>query len=210
VVIIFIVLCLALLTEMKLDNIKPLFDNGVKPIIGAALHHSGFPFMESVIFLMLACETKQGEKIGKAWFFGILTSGVMLTILTFMAISVLGPIQTNLAIYPTLELAKHIQIGRIEIIISILWFITILIRLIVIFYVTLIGLAQTFRWQGYKFFSFPLGLLVMEAMILYVPNSGYLFELYKVWGNYAFVWGVVYPVLLLVLPKRKNDNSPAA
>jgi spore germination protein KB len=206
VFILFFILCLALISEVKLDFIRPVFDNGIKPILRAAVPYSSFPFMESVSFLMIACHVKQGEA-GKAWFSGIMVSSLFLFIVVLLCTLVLGPVQMTISIYPAFELAKYIPAVRFEFLMTFIWFVTVFFRLILLFYITVAGLASALNWQDYRFICYPVGLLALVCSILFISNVSYRYELLSVWVSYAFIWGGLYPILLLVLPKAKPKQQ---
>jgi spore germination protein KB len=204
VFLLFLILGLALISEVKWAFIQPIFDVGFKTIIRAAIPHMGFPYMESVLFLMITCHVQEKGKVGRMWFMAITVSGLFMLLLTLLTILVIGPAQAALSIYPSFELAKYIQFGRLEFFMTFIWFVTVFVRLILLYYIMLAGLAATFKWRDTNFFSFPLSIFVLIGSILFVPNPGYLYELIPVWVNFAFIWGVGFPILLLILPKLRK------
>ncbi|NOU93845.1 GerAB/ArcD/ProY family transporter [Paenibacillus sp. LMG 31456] len=207
VFLLFFVLCIGLLSEVKIDFILPIFDTGIKSIIQGALPQIGIPYMESIIFLMITSHIKQGEKVGKMWYMAVLASGLFLLTLTLLSTLVLGPAQTALSVFPTFELAKRIDSSRVEFFMTFIWFVTVFFRMILFFYITNVGLSLTLKWRDYKFFSYPLAMLVLVGSILFVPNRSFMSELISMWYNYAFLWGVCFPILLLVISMLRGKKQ---
>ena len=79
--------------------------------------------------------------------------------LILLGILVLGPYYSQITMFPSYELGRRIDVGNflqgIEVVIAILWFITLFFKLCIYFYATLLGFANVFHIKDYKLFSFP-------------------------------------------------------
>jgi spore germination protein KB len=194
---------------IKLKHIQPIGENGVKHVILAASHIVGTPFLELVVLLMILPFANHNKSIGKAFVAGVLIAGVVLLLLTMLSVLVLGADITTRQIYPTYILAKKINVGRfferMEVIVAGIWFLTIFFKLTVCFYAATLGLSQTFRLMDYKPLTLPLGMLIVSLSILSYPNITYFqnFAL-QIWPSFAFSYGFVLPVLLLITAKLRG------
>ncbi|MFX3633942.1 MAG: endospore germination permease [Candidatus Pristimantibacillus sp.] len=200
VIIAFLLLIILIAPQIDFKNIMPVLENGMKPVLSAAIPHIAFPFIEPVILIMLFPYINRTKENGKALFTGVLIGGVVLIVITVLSILVLG-INTERLTYPSYILGRRINIGnflqRIEIIMALIWMITTFFRLILLFYISTVSIAQTFRVKDSRFLTFPLAIIMFILSIEAIPNSVYLQELNKVWPGYALTFGLGFPLLLL-------------
>ncbi|MFP3665894.1 GerAB/ArcD/ProY family transporter [Priestia aryabhattai] len=61
----------------------------------------------------------------------------------------------------------------IEVVIAILWFITLFFKLCIYFYTTLLGFANVFHIKDYKLFSFPVALIMIALSLIVYPSVSY-------------------------------------
>jgi spore germination protein KB len=205
-------LIILLLPEIKLQNLQPVWEGGLKPVIRGSIPFIVFPFIESVAVLMILPFVSQKDRIRKSLFVGQLLGGSVLIIITMLAILVLGPESTARQSYPIYMLAKKINIAdflmRLEAILAIIWFITIFIRFSLFFYVTVLGLAQTLKLQDYRPLVFPFGILLIAFTLILTPNTvHYNVFITEIWPFYAMTFGLLLPLILLIIAKvKKNDR----
>ncbi|WP_232696505.1 GerAB/ArcD/ProY family transporter [Brevibacillus daliensis] len=214
----FVVLLLSslmifLLPEIQFQNLQPVLEEGLKPVIRGSISFLILPFMEPVAVLMILPFVSQKDRIRKSLFVGQWLAGSVLIIITMLAILVLGADSTARQIYPSYQLAKKINIAnfltRLEAILAVIWFTTMFIRLSLFFYVTVLGLAQTLKLQDYRSLVFPLGMILIVFTLIMAPNIVYYNNLISdIWPFYAMTVGFLLPLLLLTIAKvQKNDGS---
>ncbi|MGK0699733.1 GerAB/ArcD/ProY family transporter [Priestia flexa] len=147
-------------------------------------------------------------------YIGTLIGGVFLIIIIFLCVLVLGVDQTSTRLSPTYLLAKEINvtnfITRIEVIVAIIWFISIFFKLSILLFVLNLGVAQLFNLTTYRFLTLPLGLLFLASSNIFVPNGPFL-------GSYTLTTSPFYtgtigfalPFILFVIDgiKRKLVDS---
>lgn len=212
VVLLVSTLIILLLPEIKLQNLQPVWEGGLKPVIRGSIPFIVFPFVESVAVLMILPFVSQKDRIRKSLFVGQLLGGIVLIIITMLATLVLGSESTARHSYPIYMLAKKINIAdflmRLEAILAIIWFITIFIRFSLFFYVTVLGLAQTFKLQDYRPLIFPFGILLIAFTLIMTPNIVHYSEfITEIWPYYAMTFGFLLPLILLIIAKvQKNDR----
>lgn len=200
----FIILTVSLTPQMKLENIQPLFEGGIKPLVRSVLTMLSAPFMELIVFLMITPAINRSDKIKASFLTGTLIGGMLLTLIVTLSILVLSAEITLRNLYPSYALAKMINIGdfiqRIEIIMAGIWFISIFFNLVLCFYASALGLAQVLNVQDYRILTFPLGMIMLVISILAYPNTAYYFSFFpKIWLPYAFTFSFFIPLLLLIL-----------
>lgn len=215
VILLFLLLIAFTAPQMKLENIQPVLEEGIKPVLRAAVPFISFPFVEPVIFLMLFPYVNRTKQTGKALFTGILLGGIFLFVVTALTILVIGVDQATRQNFPSYVLTKEIRVGqfleRIEAIMAVIWFITIFFRMCIFLYVVALGIAQALNLKDYRFLTFPLGMILTVLSIVGIPSSTYLLEFnQKIWPIYAATFGLFLPLLLLgtaiFRKKRKRNN----
>ncbi|WP_235550870.1 GerAB/ArcD/ProY family transporter [Paenibacillus sp. Soil787] len=152
VIILFLLLVGFLSPKIKIDNIQPVLEGGIKPVVLAAFYF--FSLQELVVFLMLFPYVNRTKKARNAFLAGTWIGGIFVIITTVMSTLVLGTDFTVRNMYPSYTLAKQINVGnflqRAEAILAVIWLITIFFKLAVCFYVIALGLAQTLKLKDYR------------------------------------------------------------
>lgn len=135
-------------------------------------------------------------------------------ILILLSTLVLGPFVSASVSYPSYELAMRINIGTflqgIEILIAIMWFISLYFKLSIYFYGTVSSFAQIFGLKEYKVFTLPFAIMVIVLSITVYPSISYQ----KVWDSetwlsYSLIFGLIYPLLLFIvgLFRKRRQRS---
>jgi spore germination protein KB len=214
IILLFFVIIVFVTPEVKLENIQPVLEEGFKPVIRAAVTLISFPFIETVIFLMVFPYVNRSEKVGKAFYAGIATGGLFLFIVTVLSILVFGADLVARNNFPSYMLSRKISVGgfleRVEVMLAIIWFITIFFRLSIFQYVAAIGVAQILNLKEYRFLTIPMGMILIVLSLVAVPNTTYLMVFnQKTWPVYAATFGIFLPMLLLGLAVlRKKGSRP--
>lgn len=203
-VFLFLFITAALLPQADLQTARPVLAEGVMPVMAATFPMLGTSFWQLAVFLMFYPYIKTVHKAGNAIFTGALLGGITLGIITFLSILVLGPDTTARHIYPTFILAKKINIGdfleRMEGIVAGIWILTIFFKLAICYYTSVIGLAQIFNLRDYRVLVSPLAFTIVVLSITSYPNTAYFLDFAKnAWVPYAFLCGVVIPLILLTI-----------
>ncbi|OZT11973.1 hypothetical protein CHN50_13815 [Priestia aryabhattai] len=214
VIALFSLLVLFLTKQINFDHFQPFFTMGLRPIFISTVHFLTFPFLDTVVFLMIFPYVKWTSKKRTPVYIGTLIGGVFLIIIIFLCVLVLGVDQTSTRLSPTYLLAKEINvtnfITRIEVIVAIIWFISIFFKLSILLFVLNLGVAQLFNLTTYRFLTLPLGLLFLASSNIFVPNGPFL-------GSYTLTTSPFYtgtigfalPFILFVIDgiKRKLVDS---
>lgn len=216
VILFFLLLIILIFPQIKLENILPIYENGMKPLVNGALPFIGTPCMELVVFLMIFPYVHSTKEARRAFLIGYIIGGIILIIISFVTVLVMGSQLTASVIYPTYLLATRINIGdflqRIEATFAILWFITIFFKLVLCFYASTMCFAQTLKLKKYKVLFWPLSMNMIVLSLIAYPNSTYFQSVIgSIWTPFAAVFGLILPVLLLLISKiRKQGDAPSA
>lgn len=213
VLLFFIAMVIFLMPQIRLIQIKPFLDEGIKQVIRASLPFIGTPFMELIVLLMVIPYVNCPQKVNKAFLLGTLIGGILLIIIILMSILVLGAGMTARHMYPSFNLAKIISIGkfleRLEVIMAGIWFITIFFKLTICFYASVLSFAQIMKMKNVHPLLLPLGMILIVLSIVSYPNSSYFLNFVsKIWFPYAFTFGVLLPVCMISVKLiRKKSRS---
>ncbi|MFD6442617.1 GerAB/ArcD/ProY family transporter, partial [Peribacillus sp. NPDC060186] len=191
--------------QFKFENIQPVFETGIKPMIHAVFLFTGIFSLPLIVLLMIfPVSVNQPKAAEKSFFIGILIGGICLIIMITLTIIVLGADSSARQAYPSYLVARKINIGdflqRIEAIMAIMWIITIYYKMALYFYATVIGLAQTLNMKDYRPLTLPLGMILVPLSILIHPNVVHsaTFD-NEIWPLYVTTYGLVLPILLLAV-----------
>jgi spore germination protein KB len=201
----FIILVIFISPQIDWKNAQPVFESGVKPMTLTIVYFLSFTFLPIVALLMIfPARVNQLTNARKGFFIGALIGGTILFIIVLLSILVLGPDQTARHLYPSYVLAEKINIGnfiqRIEVIIAVMWIISLFFKMTLYLYGSIIGFAQILKLKNYRFLTLPFGMIIIPATLVFHPNVVHLktFDT-KTWPSYGITFGLLLPLLLLVI-----------
>ncbi|MBW5470477.1 endospore germination permease [Brevibacillus formosus] len=207
----FFVLIVFISPQIKIENVKPVLAHGMAPVFGGNFRYMGY-LLETVILIVMFPLVKRPARAAKAYFLGSLFSNLFLTMITAVAILVLGADITVLLAYPSYTLAQKISIGnffeRIEVLMAVIWFITLFIKITVCFYATSRGIAYTLGLRDYRQLTLPLGMIMIVVALATMPNRPY-FDTFvsEIWMPYSLTYGLFLPVLLLSVGALRRKKT---
>ncbi len=218
VVLFLLLFIFALLSEVNIENLQPYLGDGFTPVFSASTVVIGTPFLELVIFLMITPYVKDPKTKQRAWIIGVLVGGIILTMITLFCILVLGSDLTALNASPSYQVAQRINIADflegLEVVIGIIWMLTIFFKLAIIYYSVSIGVAQFLTMDDHRPLLLPLGMGMIVLSIIAYPDVAY-FETFvsETWFPYALTHGLILPVIVWVglmirgMIERKKNNK---
>lgn len=204
-VFLFTAMTLLLLSEVKPEQMLPVFEFGALPLFSAALSFASVVFFPHIMLLMIyPASVNRPERAYKAVYIGSLFGSMVLVIVIALTILVLGPSITAQSMYPSYMLAQKISIGnflqRIEAVMAIMWFISLFFRLALYLYMIVAGLSLIFGIKNSQALMLPAGWIMISMAFFIYPNVSYRQSWdAKVWVPYTLVVGVFFPLLLLIL-----------
>ena len=214
IVMLLLILFLFLIPEIKLENIQPIFGEGMKPIIKGSYHILGLPYLELAILLMVTPYVTEKAAMKKAFYRGMVIGGIVLLITVAFCILVLGSDTAARRTYPAYTLGRRLSIvnflERIEVIVAIIWVFTQYFKLTIINYGISLGLAQVLGLKSYKILFFPLAFLIITFAIFSYRDIVHFHDfIAKAWTPYSLTICFILPLLLLVVGKiRKKRSAP--
>ncbi|MCM3116892.1 spore germination protein [Neobacillus sp. MER 74] len=204
---------------IHLGNLKPILENGMKPVIKTFLTQTiTFPFGEMVVFTMLLPFLRDKKKAKIVCLSGMILSGINITITVIVNISVLGVALFYRSTFPLLTTVGRIQIAdfieRLDVLFMLYLIIGGFFKIAIYFYAAVAGAADIFRIPNQRKIGFPLGLIVLFASVTIASNYAehikeglVLVPLYLHWP-----FQIIIPSSLLIIAffrNKKKKKSPA-
>ncbi len=190
-----------LVPSVEWNNLLPVMEKGVGPVLKGAVTTTAYPFAELLVLLMVMPQVKNQLAVKGNFMKGALFGGLIIALIIFLSVSILGQDLAARNMYPSYALAKKIDVGqflqRIEVILAFMWLLTSFIKTSIFFYVFHITLAQIFRLRQYRSMVLPSGLLLVSFAILISPNINHFLHLNDFWPYMDFVLGIGSSLLLL-------------
>lgn len=201
----FAVLVVFVTPQVHIERIQPLFEIHFKSMVWATMYFASVFSFTPVLLLMVYPGGSHGSrKARRGYLIGTVLAGIVLTLIILLCTSVLGADMTGRQMYPSYALAKKINVGqflnRIEIVMAILWFITIFYRVSFYFYGAIMGLKQVFNLKNYRSLVLPLSMVIAVLSLIVNPDIAQSEEYNRTtWLPFVSTFGFWIPVLLLVV-----------
>jgi len=199
---------LLIIPHIDLNNLLPVLDVPVGKLLWVSHGAASFPFAETVAFLMVLAFVDKPEKGPSAVSRGLLIAGFILIMVVAQNTAVLGRI-TEIINYPSYLAAQAIDIGdiltRVEALVAINLVTMGFIKISILLYGTVLGLAQVFNLSSYRPLIFPVGILMV---ILALTNVGNTIEMLdfatNIYPIYAVPFQIGIPLMTLVVAKLRK------
>lgn len=193
-----------LIPQIKIERLPPLFEASSKAIMHGSLSILSIPYLEMVVFLVIYPAVHSKLKTSKAFIQAGLMGGLIILIITTLCITVLGWDFTSRHTFPSYTLAKKIRLGgfiqRIEVLVAVIWFVTIYFKLIVCFYSSIVGLSHILNLRTHRPFIVPSALMMFALAFLIYPNIIYFRDFASnIWPPFALTIGLFLPMCLLIV-----------
>ena len=211
IVVILLVIFSTLMTMpiLEPDNLRPVLEEGIMPVLSAAFSAITFPFAESVVFLMVFSALKSSKSSLKVYALGIIIPGVLITMISARNMMILGPIMMESAYFPSYTALSRINIGnflqRLEIAVTIAFLLTGFIKISICLLGACKGASKILGFKDYRPLVVPIGLLMVNLGYLVYDNMMEMFEwAFEVWPYYAVPFQFILPALILLVIEIKH------
>ncbi|REK71793.1 GerAB/ArcD/ProY family transporter [Paenibacillus paeoniae] len=202
-VLLIVILALFVTPQIHIERLQPVMETSMKSLVWATMYYTSVFSMTSFLLLsVFPSDIDQPQAAVKGFYQGITIAGIALLLIIVLCITVLGPDMTARQTYPSYALAKKINVGhflqRIEIVMAIMWFITIFYRLCFYFYGAVLGLQQLFNLKEYRPVVLPLGMLFVALSLVVHPNVMHSSEYEEnAWVPFIATFCFFLPLVLL-------------
>ena len=202
-----------LIGQMHIQNLQPVFGQGIPKIGTEATLWMASPFGETVLFLSLTGRAKPGAARTQNLLRGYALGGASLILATLESILVLGGRAFSELAYPGFATASIIHIGgflqRLEALVAIIYLLCILTKLAVCLFSACEAVKTVWNRHPIQWLPFvPGGAAAFLAAFLF-PNAGDVWQwMTAVYPFYAIPCEIGLPLLLwstaAVKEKRRN------
>lgn len=203
--VLFTLTIILVLPNAKIENILPVMENGIIPVLRGSFILVNFPVL-SIFFMLMTFPVGITDISGgkKSLYKAHLWSGFIVFISILSTLLVLGSDITERSTIVTILLAREIKIGlvltRLEYIVTIIWTVSQFFACVVFFYVSILGLSELLGLKDYRKIVAPFGLVMLILSGVVFPDSVYRAN----WVNvvylpYMTTIGFLLPLLTLVV-----------
>ncbi|WP_158211488.1 GerAB/ArcD/ProY family transporter [Alkalihalobacterium alkalinitrilicum] len=209
----FTIFCIFLMPDINIEKIQPILQTDLISLIKAGFYLASYSAMPAIVFFIFfpnKMNTLKGSQL--AFLIGMISGGLIITVVVFLCISVLGPKVTANLSYPSYSLGKIINVGdivqRIEVIIAVMWFFSIFFKMAIYFYGCVVGLAEILELKEYRTISWPLAIFVIVFSVIVYPNYIFMNDWDgATWPPYVLTIGIVLPILLVLVDRLRAKTS---
>lgn len=200
---------------IHLENLKPILENGLRPVIKTALMQTiNFPFGEMIVFTMLLPILNEQKKAKKICLFAMVLSGINIAITTIIDISTLGVDFFIASPFPLLSAIRKIQLlnflERLDVLFMLYLTVGGFIKIGVFYYAAVVGAADLFKLKEPNKITFPICLLILFASGAIASNySEHIKEGLEVVPIYLhWPFQIIIPGILLIIAFIRNRAKP--
>lgn len=163
-IIIFFLLFLLLLPEFDVDNILPMFENGLGPSIKAVFStQSWYSELFLLSFLLPVITSKQKNNKWKYMIFVLLIMALTLTISNLITLFTFDLFSKELT-YPLMSAVRYISIfdflENVDAVVMASWVGGAYVKISVYYYAIVVGMAHWLNVSSYRAFVFPTGIIL--------------------------------------------------
>lgn len=201
----------SLIPSAEVANLMPVLEHGWKPVLLAAFSVLIFPYSETMLFLFLVPYIRKTHRWKTAVIKSALVSGSMFLLMTLLTITVLSDGVVSNLMYPSYFAVRTISIGdfyeRFEVLVAVLWYITIFYRLSLFLHVSVHGLAVVLGLQDPRPLLIPLSLIALVMANIILPNTSEYTASFQVWPFYSMFFGIGLPILIWMVGIFKRAKN---
>ena len=198
---------LFLVLDMDIFNFLPVLDLPLKDFIQGIHIIFSIHYLEIVVFLMIVSFVNKTQQIKSSMIWGLIVGGASLLILEARNVAVLGK-AADIMTSPSFVVARYISVAevftRLEMFVAIMLITTVCLKVSILYYATVLGLAQTLNLRSYLPLVIPIGIIAIFLSIITADSS--MEQLYA--GIYT--WPVfilpfqLFPIFSLLIVKLRK------
>ena len=218
IVVFLLIILIFLLTsgEIQLHNLQPILGDGMKPILKEMFPSLlVFPFGELVVFTIILASVTQLKKGKKVAFMAVLSAGIFLAFSSILMVITLGVDVYQYTNFPLLSTTRLISIAhfleRMDVLVVFIMTMGVIIKSAIFIYCSLKGLEYVFR-KPYRYFAFPISMMISVFSILVAVNFGDHLEKFKstLVSYFYIIMQLILPMLTVLFLSWKTKKNKSA
>ncbi len=203
-----IIIFLILIPHFDLSNLKPVFYQGMRPVLRAAFSVLAFPFGETVVMLMLLPYANKDTNIKRVYLFSFFVAGLILLLGIVRDLSVIGASEIEKTMFPPHYTIQHLTGLNLDPLIGVFFFMSGGTKICCCYLAASIGVAQLTGSKDHRPFVIPIGVILVGLSIWVYDSAPEMLAWSKdIWPYYSIPFQIVIPLLLLVLSSFKGTYS---
>ena len=199
---------------IHLENLQPILENGVKPVIRTFLGETiTFPFGEMIVFTMLLPFINNPKKVKIACMGGMVLAGTNVAITALVNVAALGPELFTRSNFPLLTTISKIQLAnfieRLDVLFMLYLVIGGFFKIAIYFYAAVAGTADLFKFKTQSKLTFPIGFFILVASLTIATNyAEHIKEGLSIVPIYLhWPFQIIIPCFLLVIAFFRNRKK---
>ena len=195
---------------LNYENITPIMENGIKPVLSAAYSIAATPFMESYALILLVSQSSKRKDMQKTVILAGIFSAITMSIILLRNLLILGYPAIESLYYPSYLAISLITLGeffqRQEVAVSIVFLIADIFKVSVLSIFICQYINFTAKTKQYKNYSVAIGLLIFALSGITFTNTFELFRFFSVYEYFLTIPFAVIPIITFVLCKIKKKT----
>lgn len=207
VLVLFFVTMILAAPDMNIDNLFPVLDNGIAPVIRSSLNPIAWRG-EIIIFAIILPYLAKPASAGRCGYAAVVAIGLILTFDAIVHTAVFGPLVETMT-FSTFSLIRQVRVGdfleRIDAVLVVIWVMGMYGKIALFYYAAVLGVAQLSKAKDYRFLVMPIGVVLAASSVMVADNARELVE--YIVGSFPFFAGVfeyLIPTVLLLIAFLKN------
>lgn len=196
-----------LMKDITITNFLPLFELPLNDFIQGTHIMATIPFCEIVVFLMVIPYTNKIKEAKKSVILGLILGGVSILIVTVRNTAVLG-ITSTIMNSPSIEAVRLIDLAeiitRLEMLVVISLLITLFLKVSVMYYATVLGIAQMFNMRSYKPLVLPIGIIITSLAMMAFESPMENVDMASTMGSFYSMPFELLPIVSLLVAKIRK------
>lgn len=218
IIIILLIIFLFSTKNFRSENILPILNGGISPILSSAFSVFAFPLSEAVIFTIIFSSLQNKNSYFKVYFSGVAIASLILLTVAFTNILVLGPYIFSLNYYPSYVTVGRISLGdfvqRLDILVSVGFLVSGFVSISLCILAASKGISNFFNFSDYKFIVYPVAILILNISYFVFNDPMEIQKYSKIDPYYKLLIAGILPIIILIfaeikvhLKKSKKANS---
>ena len=211
VILLFILYTTLSISEMDINRLKPILDNGFTLILKGAFSSFTFPFGEIVIFTMVFSNISKAKNYNKTFMVSLGLGGLIIVLATLRNILVLGSDKISRVYFPSILTISLINVGsmfqRLEMAVALLFLVCIFIKVIICLFAICNGISKVFVFDDYRFVSTPVTLLMLNFSFFIYKSTMEARAWSAISAPYTFFFEAIIPLVIFVVVEIKSRKS---
>lgn len=214
-ILVFIFISILSISQMDINRLKPILNNGFGPLLKGSLSSFTFPFGETVVFTMVFSNISKAKNYNKIFIAGLWVGGLIIFLTVLRNLLVLGSETVGQVYFPSTMATSLIHMGellqRLEMETAMILLICTFSKTIICLFAVCNGISKVFGFEDYRFIATPVTLLMLNfSFFIYKSTMEMSSWAFNIWPYYSFVFEVLIPLIIFILAEIRNGISATA